>query len=126
LVVLSASRCAGRDVDPHVTLEAEGQALRQQGRCRTRAAAPVATNVARTATSAKDELSALSCTFTVTLTNSSGSVTSDKVTPTVNAASTCGSSSGGGGGGGGGAMDPGFVLVLAVSAMRTTSSRRTN
>jgi hypothetical protein len=56
--------------------------------------------------------------YTVGVTNSSGSVTSNMASLTVNAApATGGGSSGGGGGGGGGAMETWFVLALASLAL---------
>jgi hypothetical protein len=54
--------------------------------------------------------------YTVTATNSAGSITSNAATLTVNAAPTAGGSSSGGGGGGGGAMEAWFVLALALLA----------
>jgi hypothetical protein len=54
--------------------------------------------------------------YTVTATNSAGSVTSNAATLTVNAAPATGGSSSGGGGGGGGAMEAWFVLALALLA----------
>jgi alpha-N-arabinofuranosidase len=50
--------------------------------------------------------------YTVTVTNSAGSVTSNAAALTVNAAPATGGSSSGGGGGGGGAMGAWFVLAL--------------
>jgi sugar lactone lactonase YvrE len=61
--------------------------------------------------------------YTVTVVNSSGSVTSNKATLTVNAASTGGSSSGGGGGGG--AMGPWLAVALTLlQAARWAGQRK--
>ncbi len=60
--------------------------------------------------------------YTVIVTNSSGSVTSNQATLTVNAAG--GGSSGGGGGGGGGAMAGWFVAALGLLAAAKLTVRR--
>jgi len=62
--------------------------------------------------------------YTVTVTNSAGSVTSNAATLTVNAVVTPTPSSGGGGGGGGGAPSHWFFGALALAALARWRQRR--
>lgn len=62
--------------------------------------------------------------YTVTVSNSAGSVTSNTAKLTVNAAPPPPAPSGGGGGGGGGAISPAFLALLALTFMARRLTQR--
>jgi MYXO-CTERM domain-containing protein len=63
--------------------------------------------------------------YTVTITNTTGSVTSSAATLTVNAVPVTPPPSSGGGGGGGGAISPAFLALLALAGLARRRIRRT-